>query len=268
MHALQPAHPVRCSCTQAKALKWDADTAEGVVEAVATAGSQEEVDALVEAYMGGDPSAANLVRQFRGPPASGGQPPPAPPAPGMQLYQRDSELRQLESSLRGAGTGAGGSGSSSSAAGGSGRARAPPQAVELPPPAAADKAKVWAGRSYIRFSSECLLAHAHAICHCTPADRRSCDKPPACRLPPCRRWATAMPCSWLAMLPPHMQPLLDMGRNVAVTVKPSKKKGGGGEAGSSSGSGAAKSLANPVVNCLSCGKVRGAGGQARSALQL
>ena len=142
------------------------------MEAVAAAGSQEEVDALVEAYMGGDPSAANLVRQFRGPPTSGGQPPPAPPAPGMQLYQRDSEMRQLESSLRGAGAGggAGGSGSSSSAAGGSGRARAPPQAVELPPPAAADKAKVWAGRNYIRCSSGyllacgCLLACAHAIC--------------------------------------------------------------------------------------------------------
>ncbi|PRW59891.1 activating signal cointegrator 1 isoform A [Chlorella sorokiniana] len=182
----------------AKALKWDADTAEGVVEAVAAAGSQEEVDALVEAYMGGDASAANLVHQFRGPPtAAAGQPPPGPPAPGMQLYQRDSEMRQLESSLRGGGgssAGAGGAAAgSSSGAGGSGRGRAAPQAVELSPPAAADKAK----------------------------------------------------------------PLLDMGRNVAVTVKPARKKGSGGEAGSSSSGGgsATKSLAKPVVNCLSCGKI-------------
>lgn len=59
-----------------------------------------------------------------------------------------------------------------------------------------------------------------------------------------------MPC-------PSAQPVLDMGRNVAVTVKPARKKGGGGgDAGcSSSGSGAAKSLAKPVVNCLRCGKV-------------
>lgn len=57
-----------------------------------------------------------------------------------------------------------------------------------------------------------------------------------------------------------MQPLLDMGRNVAVTVKPARKKGGGGDgAGSGSSSGAAKSLAKPVVNCLSCGKVGRAG---------
>ncbi|KAI7840280.1 hypothetical protein COHA_006062 [Chlorella ohadii] len=170
----------------AKALKWDADTAEGVVEAVAAAGSQEEVDALLEA-MGGDPAAANLVRQFRGPPASAGQPPPAAPGPGMQLYQRDSDMRQRETSLRGGG----GSTSGGSGAGGSSASRAPPQAVELAPPAAADKAK----------------------------------------------------------------PLLDMGRNVAVTVKPARKKGGGGDASSSSGSCAVKSLAKPVVNCLSCGKI-------------
>ncbi len=49
-----------------------------------------------------------------------------------------------------------------------------------------------------------------------------------------------------------------------MTVKPARKKGGGGDASSSSGSCAVKSLAKPVVNCLSCGKVRG-GGQARRA---
>ncbi len=127
------------------------------MEAVAAAGSQEEVDALLEA-MGGDPAAANLVRQFRGPPASAGQPPPAAPGPGMQLYQRDSDMRQRETSLRGGG----GSTSGGSGAGGSSASRAPPQAVELAPPAAADKAKV--GSSWLPIAATAATLATVGMC--------------------------------------------------------------------------------------------------------
>eukprot|EP00887_Chlorella_sp_A99_P006420 scaffold3.g6420.t1 len=70
-----------------KALGWDVFVAEGVVEAIAAAQSQEEVDGIVEGYMGGSKAAEALVRQFRGAAAAGGPAPP-PPMPGMQAYRK------------------------------------------------------------------------------------------------------------------------------------------------------------------------------------
>lgn len=59
----------------------------------------------------------------------------------------------------------------------------------------------------------------------------------------------------------HLQPVLDMGRNIRTTVKPARKKASAaGAAASGTGAavsqtGANRALAKPVVNCLGCGKV-------------
>ena len=45
-------------------LGWDSVAVEGVVEALAAATSQGDVDDLVQSYMGGDPAAKRLVQQF------------------------------------------------------------------------------------------------------------------------------------------------------------------------------------------------------------
>lgn len=45
-------------------LGWDSVAVEGVVEALAAATSQDDVDDLVQSYMGGDPAAKRLVQQF------------------------------------------------------------------------------------------------------------------------------------------------------------------------------------------------------------
>lgn len=53
---------------------------------------------------------------------------------------------------------------------------------------------------------------------------------------------------------PAPQPVLDMGRNIRTTVKPSRKKAAAGAGGSGSGgpgqAGGAQRLERPVVNCL------------------
>jgi hypothetical protein len=105
-----------------KTLQWDAEAAEAVVEAVAVAaasGNSSEMGDLVEAYMGGNPTAHQLVNQFCGVPPGGG--------------------------ARASGSGGGGGGSGgrqASCAGeqrgsgsGSGSGRARPATVEPPPPA-------------------------------------------------------------------------------------------------------------------------------------
>lgn len=45
-------------------LGWDSVAVEGVVEALAAATSQDDVDDLVQSYMGGNPAAKRLVQQF------------------------------------------------------------------------------------------------------------------------------------------------------------------------------------------------------------
>ena len=45
-------------------LGWDSVAVEGVVEALAAATSQDDVNDLVQSYMGGDPAAKRLVQQF------------------------------------------------------------------------------------------------------------------------------------------------------------------------------------------------------------
>ena len=45
-------------------LGWDSVAVEGIVEALAAATSQADVDDLVQSYMGGDPAAKRLVQQF------------------------------------------------------------------------------------------------------------------------------------------------------------------------------------------------------------
>lgn len=82
--------------------------------------------------MGGHAAARQAVQQFRGPSPAAAAAATAPSAlgPGMQLYQRDDALAQVESSL-------------AAPSGASGRARPagpPPQAVEAPPQA--ERAKV------------------------------------------------------------------------------------------------------------------------------
>lgn len=122
-----------------KVLQWDADAAEAMVEAVA-ASSSDEVDQLVEAYMGGNPTARQLVRQFCGP--AGGTAAAAGAPPGMQMLQRGAPQQP------GRGSGAAPSGSGQSAGGsrtGSGGGRGPPQTMELQPPAGKPKPDLYMG---------------------------------------------------------------------------------------------------------------------------
>ena len=98
---------------------------QGVVEAVAAAGSAEEVQSIVLDFMGGSQPARQLVAQFRGPAGSasssaGGGPAPPPPMPGMRAYRKGDPSLQ---------------------AGGPSSAPAL-RAVELPPPPAAAAAAV------------------------------------------------------------------------------------------------------------------------------
>jgi hypothetical protein len=52
-------------------LQWDADAAEALVEAIAGS-SQSEVEALAEAYTGGNAAAMQMVRQYAGLPLQQG----------------------------------------------------------------------------------------------------------------------------------------------------------------------------------------------------
>ena len=224
----------------AKHLGWDAETAESVVEALGACADRSEADALVEAYLGGNAAARQAVQQFLGPPASA----------GVQAYQRDDGLRQLERSMAPGGSSSGGAGPSAAAGGGGVRggsggrpaAQQQPQAVELPA-SAAEQAKVRG-----------------------PVQRRSCPAGWLSSLQHRSRGLLATlrsaPHAALARShPPALQPLLNMGRNVAVTVKPARKKGGGAAGGGGGGTqpggeaGASRQLAKPVVNCLRCGKI-------------
>ena len=224
-----------------KALQWDADAAEAVCEAVAAAGSPEEVDALVEAYMGGNPAARKLVEQFKGTTGASAAATAAAP-PGMQMLQR----------------GGGGSGSAASSrhGGGTGTAtgstsRAPPQSMELAPPA--EKPKVRQLQAAWRVVCACTPLCTPQCCYCTPRLRQR-HLPACCALPPFSEvYSVLRPCL------PHCQ--LYMGPNVRVATaapKPRKARGGAaagepaaGEAASSS----SKALAKPVINCLRCGKI-------------
>lgn len=110
-----------------------------------------QVDQLVEAYMGGNPTARQLVRQFCGP--AGGTAAAAGAPPGMQMLQRGAPQQP------GRGSGAAPSGSGQSAGGsrtGSGGGRGPPQTMELQPPAGKPKVS-GAGRGA---HSRCM----HRVC--------------------------------------------------------------------------------------------------------
>lgn len=167
-----------------KALGWDVDTADALVESVAAAGgSRPEVASLVEAFTGGSDAAMKAALQFCGLPAVAGA---------------------GDSGLAGGGRSSGepaGSGSRPGSAGGRGGAAAPPQAVELAGPS--QKAKVG-----VRWS---LLTHAVLRCtgtatafqctplRCTPAaapgagaPRSACSLRRLHALPPrsrCSTWA-------------------------------------------------------------------------------
>lgn len=107
-----------------KALGWDdVEATEAVVAAVAAAvANSEDVEGLVEAYMGGNPKARQLVQQFCGMP------------PGVQARPRDATAPSTAS-------GGGGGGGASSRPGSSGRSA--PQAAEPAPQA--DQPKVGGG---------------------------------------------------------------------------------------------------------------------------
>ena len=106
----------------ARVLDWDATVTEGVVNVLAKASSQAEVDSIVKDFMDNHGEARRLVAAFRG--AGVGATPP-PPMPGMVPYKKGEGLLHTEATA------------------------APrqsvgpaPQAVELPPgAAAAGKAK-------------------------------------------------------------------------------------------------------------------------------
>ncbi|KAL4854996.1 Activating signal cointegrator 1 [Chlorella vulgaris] len=111
-----------------KTLQWDAEAAEAVVEAIvqatAAADSQAAVEELVVAYMGGNPSARNLVQQFVGVPAphkqkegasgSGGRQRPADTAaPQPPILDMGPNIRTTVKPARKKAAGGGGSGSAS-----------------------------------------------------------------------------------------------------------------------------------------------------------